>query len=221
MNETKHTYAVYHAKTGKFVANKVRHEGLDGKKSRSPYFEPLLNGVPTNALELFGVREINGVSTVVIVEGEHLVGDLAKEGITAVSSFSHRPIAEAIAPLLDVETVTVWPDNDTPGADKADAIIEALQKAGHPRIKRVVWVDAPPKGDARDAIKKGIDVKKLIGDAIQIDPPAATHASPTQAELVVRTAELAGELWHDPDGKGYATVAVSYTHLTLPTIYSV
>ena len=147
-------WPIYHATTNELVAYHVRTD--PGKKfswedANGNFGLP--DGVAQSDLALYR----NGVegSIVVITEGEKDADSLADIGVAAWSTFgaSVIPSDDALKPLLDKNTVVLWPDNDNAGTRLMNQIAAALTKMGHLNIKTVNWPEAPEKGDATDAIE--------------------------------------------------------------------
>jgi hypothetical protein len=157
----------------------VRLEG-DGQKSFQWYRDGKLglDGMKATDVPLYGMEKLDGDS-VVVCEGEKAATALMDVGIKAVGTVggvSVTPSDAILGPLLACR-VHLWADNDDVGRDHMDNIAERLRAMGHQDVRHVEWAEAPPKGDAFDAVASGVDVRALIGaaPAPQIPFDAAVH----------------------------------------------
>ena len=162
---------------GRPVAVHVRKDGPKGKIIwwEQPDGTKGLGGVPVSSLPLYGSEILSGLADgtqVVLIEGELAAKALRDLGIPAVGTVtgaSVTPGDDALRPLSRF-TVVLWPDNDDAGSAHMERIAARLAVLGCPCIRLVDWPDAPPKGDAADAVAQGVDVHQLIANAAVWEP---------------------------------------------------
>lgn len=161
---------------GQVVAVHVRRDRPEGKTLawERPGGELGLGGLPVADLPLYGVEHLQGLpqgATLVVTEGEKCADSLRKLGIPAVGTVTGAgatPGLEALRPLASFDVV-LWPDNDDSGrAHMARIAARLLELKVKPRM--VAWPEAPPKGDAADAIAQGVDVAMLLQQAQEWEP---------------------------------------------------
>ncbi len=122
-----------------------------------------LNGTPLADLPLYRLPDLLASepgSTVYVTEGETAADALSEHGLLAVGTATGAaviPSAENLAPLRG-HRVILWADNDDQGAAHMDAIAACLGQGS-----RLVWPDAPAKGDAADYFKAGGLAEGLAG----------------------------------------------------------
>lgn len=158
--------------SGETVAVHVRKDASNGKTFwwELPDGSKGLGGISTSALPLYGCEVLAALpdgTEIVVSEGEKAVEALRSKGIIAVGSVTGSaatPGNEAIDPLVRMRVV-LWPDNDDAGHQHMNSIASRLSSLGCLDIRTVAWLDAPHKGDAADAVAKGVDVPKLIAEA--------------------------------------------------------
>lgn len=120
-------------------------------------------------LPLFGSQHVGAWDTsrpVIVVEGEKAMLTLAEAGHRALGtvSGSTSPGPGPLAVLIGFDVV-LWPDNDDSGRKLMLAVARQIRSLS-PRL--LIWPDAPPKGDAADAIGAGADIDALIAGAVPI-----------------------------------------------------
>lgn len=155
---------------------------------------------------------------VVIAEGEKsadAAGALLPGHVAVTSGGSKTAKVVDWAPLAG-RTVVVWPDADKPGQAYAAAVAEALASLSPAPAVAVI---APPQGvaegwDAADALAEGWTAERAQALVASAAPPAAGDAEggskrrrPQRDGLLDQLGEA--ELWHDPEGVGYASVPVN------------
>src|SRR5690606_8769243 len=90
---------------------------------------------------------------VIFVEGEKACEACWAAGYQAVTNAggSGQTKFGSSLEVLRGRDVLLWPDNDEPGAKLMDRLAVLLAPIAA-SVKRINWPDAPPKGDAYDAI---------------------------------------------------------------------
>jgi hypothetical protein len=132
----------------------------DGHKTFSwlhPDGKPSKNGEISSTDKLYGLERINGQTTAILVEGEKAadalqaaVGDYAIV-LATVCGAPSVPNTAVLASVADSFTrLFLWPDHDAKGIKQMEDIAAAVQG---PELRRVVWHDAPVRGDAADYVK--------------------------------------------------------------------
>lgn len=99
---------------------------------------------PPSGKPLYGLHDLaqRPADTVIVAEGEKAADALAKLGCVATTSGGASSAAAADWTPLRGRRVLIWPDNDTPGAQYARDVAQALQGvAAEVRI-----IDAAPLG---------------------------------------------------------------------------
>ena len=92
---------------------------------------------------------------VLIVEGEACADELAKRGISAVTSGSADSASAADWTPLRGRSGRMWPDNDEPGAKYGNAVASRLSAQGVPvDLIDVTALDLPDKGDCVDWLRE-------------------------------------------------------------------
>ena len=156
-----------------------------------------LRGLRIVDLPLYKAASLNGAQDVILVEGEPATdaGDgLGVPVVGTVTGAKSAPSDESLRLLLG-KTVYLWPDNDDDGERHMTKIAERLSVLGQPpeKIRRIVWNDAPPKGDLADWVAaRGTSdhLTLLLADALswEADDSTTTASSkepPRAARLVV------------------------------------
>lgn len=170
IRETK--FAGYDAETGDLIGYHVRHDFDDGSKSmwwQQPNGKNGLDKYPLKKLALYGADKIGKARAVVVTEGEKARDALWAHKIASVGTVTGAeglPSDNALRPLLG-RLVVLWPDRDDPGDKHMTGIANRLRSLGQEseRIRRVVWPDSPPKGDAADFGGSVDELRALIEDA--------------------------------------------------------
>jgi len=134
-----------------------------------------LDGYPVKDIPLMGAEAIKGAT--LVVEGETPL--LAVKGpawrlgysvVATVCGASTVPSEHNLGVLLG-HYVALWPDNDAPGRDHMRKIAKWLTRHGETPFF-VASIGLPPKGDAADAVRLGMDIGALLGDAYPfVDTP--------------------------------------------------
>ena len=120
----------------------------------------------------------------ILVEGPVAQAALSKAGRLALGIWgtSNCPSVGRLKPCLG-RMVLLWPDNDDPGHKlmfgevKGGNVVERLRSIGHSDIWVVEWDEAPHKGDAADAIARGVDLDALYASAVAVTSVAAVNGS--------------------------------------------
>ena len=146
--------------------------------------------------------------------------------VTVTSPHGSKSAAKADWSALAGRDVTIWPDNDEPGAAYAAAVAQCLGAIGV--IARIGMAPAgvPEGWDAADAERDGWSQARALALVQAAKPPAkgprsrgqkqdgaTPAAAPSgddgpQRDLLFDLLEGA-ELWHDPDREAFATVPVN------------
>lgn len=176
------------ATDGQVLAYHCRDDGPSGKRMwwELPDGTLGLGGLRTEDLPLFGVAAVERWDLdepVIVCEGEKAALALARAGWQAVGTVtgaSGCPSRESLMPLLAMPVV-LWPDADEAGRQHMLRVATILGDAGEgisTSTRWIAWPDAPPGGDAADAVAAGADIAALvaaaglvIGDAPDEPPP--------------------------------------------------
>ncbi|MHB8447380.1 MAG: YfjI family protein [Rudaea sp.] len=132
-----------------------------GYESGEPEFP---NGKPLYGLDRLAA---DPQAHVWIVEGEACADALAKLGLTAITSGSKSSAGTADWSSMRGRAVAIWPDNDEPGLEYADAVAAKLAPLGcNLRIVDIATLGLPEHGDCVDWIAQhpdatADDVRKL------------------------------------------------------------
>lgn len=156
------------------------HVRIDGPNGKSMWWERPdgrigLEGVATSALPLYGSETLGSLANgapVVVTEGEKAADALRSKGIAAVGTVTGAggtPGDDALGPLVRLGSL-LWADNDDPGTQHMTRIKAKLTRLGCQDIRSVEWADAPPAGDAADAVAMGVDINKLLTEAKSWEP---------------------------------------------------
>lgn len=130
--------------------------------------------------------------TVIVAEGEKACDALAKLGCTATTSGGASSAASADWTPLRGRRVLIWPDNDTPGAQYARDVAQALQAtAADARVIDVAALSLPPHADAVEWLAAhpqatAADVLSLptLTPSIPDVPPLANPANSANAQTL-------------------------------------
>ena len=113
----------------------------------------------------------DGARPILIVEGEKAADDargyfpLQPYDVTSAAMGSGKAKLTDWSPLKGRD-VTIWPDNDEPGANHAKDVAELCREAGAKSIRVVDVSSLPPKWDLADPIPEG-DVRRMLGAAAE------------------------------------------------------
>lgn len=157
---------------GELVAVHVRGDGSGGKSFtwERPDGNNGLGGLPVPSLPLYGTETLAGLSNgtlMVLCEGEKATDALRSVGIAAVGTVTGAggTPGDSVLERLVPYRLALWPDNDEPGRQHMTRIAARLSALRCQELRLVSWPDAPPKGDAADAVAQGVDVAALVADA--------------------------------------------------------
>lgn len=135
--------------------------------------------VDPKRLPLYKVWDLKGGEGVVITEGEKACDALWAAGIAAVGTYGAHvtPDDQVLKGLLDKgpSRIILWPDADEAGRRHMSEIAKRLLNMDYHEISVVRWEEAPPKGDAYDALEilQPEGVRGLIDQAVPyLDPEA-------------------------------------------------
>jgi len=177
-------------------------EGADGQRDKRVHWEQPdgalgLGGRTTASLPLYGLSELDSApdgALVVLAEGEPAVDALRDHGILAAGTVCGArvtPTDDGLRPFLRFRVV-VWPDHDDDGEQHMTRIAEGLHRLGHGDVRRVMWAEAPPTGDAVDFFAAGHpteEARALLEAAVPMAPE-------TQATLADSGVDAPG--WFEP-----------------------
>jgi hypothetical protein len=181
------TLIAYHCRRGTGPGKKVWWELPDGSNN--------LGGRRPETLPFYGAEELASLrdgAIVTVTEGEPAKKAIQYEGITAVGTVTGAkslPCDNVLQHLIRLSPV-LWPDNDEDGRRHMNRIAAHLVDLGCQSVRVIDWPDAPPKGDATDAVAKKVDVRALIESArpwtpqedddpgVQWDPPQPFDSVP-------------------------------------------
>tara|TARA_Y100000588_G_scaffold96452_1_gene104481 strand:+ start:2318 stop:3985 length:1668 start_codon:yes stop_codon:yes gene_type:complete len=189
-------YECHLAETDELVAYKVRFEYRNlsdkpGQKNDKTFRFFSIDGKPklpvgmnASQFHFYGWNRIGDAKKVLVVEGEEVVKTLLSKNIPSVSPMTTgQPCEEAFSVLKDRQRVAVWPDNDPPDIRSGEVrflkAVDGLLRSGQENVVRINWENAPPFGDAVDAINQDIDIIQLLNDAVPIKaiPPKNLNGS--------------------------------------------
>ena len=186
MTTTTTSWPAYAAGSGELVGYHVREDLEDGGKTIrwvGADGSPGLGGFPTKELALYDPdpdHNLEKSGPLVLCEGEKAADACNSVGIRALGTVcgaSGTPSPEALAVLLEEDGVAMWADNDGAGETHMNNIAAELTSMGASGLGFVRWDDAPPKGDAADAVAAGVDMFKLVSGATPIGPMITRHGS--------------------------------------------
>jgi hypothetical protein len=211
-------YPARDAVTGEIVAIHVRRDFDDGSKRMcwdQPDGTSGLGGRSVAGFALDGIQTLTTTDCPVVVEGEKARAALTGLGIAAVGTVTGAkiiPCDDALQPLLALDFVPLWPDNDGDGESHMSRIAARLHAMGHGDIRRIAWPGAPAKGDAADLVDAGgtaetaEDVRRLVAAAepwtasAEMDSDAFREEEPSETTFRFRTArELAAATSERPE----------------------
>ena len=173
-NQTRHEWR---DSNGHLVAVHVRKDGPNGKEMwwERPDGSKGLGGLAISTLPLYGSETLSALADgdlVVLTEGEKAADALRSVGVNSVGTVTGAagtPGDDAIGPLLRLGVV-LWADNDDSGRQHMVRIAARLTALGCEDVRWLDWPDAPPKGDAADAVIQSVDVQQLIVNATDWKP---------------------------------------------------
>jgi len=153
--------------------------GPNGEKARLSELGLKLVELPLYGSELLPDRP---GEPVVITEGEKAADAACRLGLLALGTTTGASLAPspgALASLRDRDTI-LWPDNDDEGARHMARVARNLQGIAT-TVRTVVWLDAPPKGDAADFVSRGC--KRSDFDALP-EPVSAQEEMPAALKYI-------------------------------------
>jgi hypothetical protein len=168
-----------------------------------------LRGLRIADLPLYRAAALNGADAAIVVEGEPATDageDLPIPVVGTVTGAKSISSDDSLRPLLS-KTIYLWPDNDEDGLRHMERIQERLRTLGQPteKIRRIVWHDAPPKGDLADWVAAGGTpdcLRRLIADAPVWEPTATDSDSGASAKApasrVITADALSTKTFPDP-----------------------
>lgn len=173
---------------GEVLAYHCRDDGPSGKRMwwEQPDGTPGLGGMRTEDLPLYGVAAAGRWDVdkpVIVVEGEKAAHALAHAGWQAVGTVTGAagcPSGEALMPLLAM-TALLWPDADEAGRQHMLRVAAILGDEGQgitAYTRWISWPDAPPGGDAADAVAGGADIAALVAAAGPVVADVPDEAPP-------------------------------------------
>lgn len=186
----------YRTADGKPWCWRIRCEREDGAKWLRPMH---LNGngyelgeppAPREGKPLYRLPELlaDTAERVWIAEGESCADALAKLRIVATTSGSATSAGAANWTPLRGRDVTIWPDNDGPGAGYAAAVVAELRALGcDVRLVVSEIVEAlPPHGDIVDWLAAHLGATAADVEALPTKAPAETDAGACEPEPLRR-----------------------------------
>ena len=152
------------------VAVHVRREYPDGRKDftwQLPDRTPGLGGLSVPALPLYRVERLTpGLQYVVVVDRLWSVG-IPAVGVPGADVTPDDDRLRQVLELAGTRVVYLWPDNDESGRELMTRVGKRFRTMGA-KTYWVNWKEAPPKGDAADAIQAGVDVQALLAQAVPV-----------------------------------------------------
>lgn len=187
-----------------------------------------LNGVPRVLYRLPQVlKAVKEGQTIFLVEGEKDADNLARLGLVATTNAGGAgKWRKEYSETLRGGRVVIFPDNDVAGQDHMSKVARSLHGKAT-SVKIVTLPGLPPKGDVSDWLTADgtrEQLEKLLEATPEAQQPCECDAkkdkdkdeeSETQAQELIRHAADA-VLFHDAEGRAYATVRVNDHHETLP-----
>jgi len=179
------------ATDGQVLAYHCRDDGPGGKRMwwEQPDGTLGLGGIRTEDLPLFGAaagHRWDPDTPIIVVEGEKAAHALAHAGwqvVGTVTGAAGCPSRESLMPLIGM-TAILWPDADDAGRQHMLRVAAHLGDEGNGITAYTRWIDwpeAPPGGDAADALADGVNVEALVAGAMPVvgdvpdDPPPRLH----------------------------------------------
>ena len=174
----------YRDASGRMVAQVDRFDWHDGDRSRKTFRPWSVKDHAYKAPEariLYNLPEVATAPEIVLVEGEKCVDALRSRGIVATSAMSgsNAPISATDWTPLHGRKVIIWPDNDEPGLQYAEAAREAVMAAGALSAVILRVPSTMPVGwDAADAVESGLDPATCIRDMLALSMDAERDGIP-------------------------------------------
>ncbi|MDP2948181.1 MAG: DUF3631 domain-containing protein [Chloroflexota bacterium] len=160
--------------SGQVGAVHVRRDGPKGKAFHweLPNGTPGLGGIRVADLPLYGSERLEGLSDgtpVVVCEGEKATDALGNTtpAVGTVTGAGGTPGLEALRPLVRLRPL-LWADADDVGRAHMERLAARLRELGCQAVRMVDWPDAPPAGDAADAVAQGVDIAALLERAAPV-----------------------------------------------------
>ncbi len=171
--------------TGKVQAVHVRIDFPDGEKT---FLWKQADGTlgltrPETSLPFYGSEILKGLPAgqlTILNEGEKARDALTKAGFPAVSTVTgaHTTHDSDVFRTLLGHPVAVWPDNDLKGLRHLGLNVHRLRDVNHPDARKVIWADAPEKGDAHDFFRLGHTADELRAMLAAAPPVSADDGWP-------------------------------------------
>lgn len=172
---------------GRLVATHARQLDANGRKVRVWWERdgsPGLHGIRTEDLPLYGAQlahRWDRERPIIVAEGEPAAQALLGAGWQAVGTVTGAegcPSSESLSVLDDCHVI-LWPDADEAGTRHMQRIAARLDGIAT-SARLLSWLDAPPGGDAADALSAGVSVGELLASARSVEPlpqPAPRRAA--------------------------------------------
>jgi putative DNA primase/helicase len=200
---------------GTLLAYHVRIDEPGGKKFRWKQVEGMwgLNGRKTADMPLYRVHDLNhDAGAIVVCEGEKAAEALYSVGIQnavgTVTGANGTPADGSLEPLLNFQTVYLWPDADSPGTQHMQRIGARLQALGHTDVRMIEWLDASVKADAADYVAAGNDKRAVSRLAAKAKPLEALDAEPRPTLNFLSAREVAEQTPAKPEWTAEGFVAL-------------
>jgi hypothetical protein len=162
-----HTY-YYRDQYGNITASVTRYDPKPGEKEFIPWDVKTRKHTHPTPRPLYNQPGILNEKTVVLVEGEKCADALISAGIPATTAMggAKAPTDKTDWTPLRGKEVIVWPDNDEPGRQYAQAAKATIESVGGAARVLTIPEGKPAKWDAADAVAEDFDVKGFLGTAV-------------------------------------------------------
>ena len=157
----------YHDGDGQLIAHVYRYDSAEGKQFRPWDVKRGRMQAPTPR-PLYNQPALKTASHVLLVEGEKCAQALNEIGLVATTAMNgaNAPLDKTDWSPLKGKHVTIWPDNDVPGAEYAANVAEKIISIGAMGVEILQPpLSAPQKWDAADAIFEQIDIQHFLDSA--------------------------------------------------------
>lgn len=150
---------------GDMIACVYRYDPPGQRKQFLPWDVKRRKNTPPEPRPLYNQPGMLLSRHVVLVEGEKAAQALIDRQICATTAMNgaKAPVDKTDWSPLKGRDVLIWPDNDTPGHEYAEAVAKILPAHG---VANVSILEVPPGyadgWDAADAVQAGLDVEALL-----------------------------------------------------------
>jgi len=181
----------YHDADGGLLAEVDRFDLPEGKKVFRPWSVVDHKHTAPDPRPLYNLPNVIKAPEVVLVEGEKCAEALMQYGLDATTAMngSSAPLDKTDWTPLRGKRVVIWPDNDDPGRDYAQAAADAIKAAGAYAVEILSPPpDKPEKWDAADCVKDGADPRDMLREmrraAHEVEPAPFRVWTPIDASAI-------------------------------------